>query len=79
MDNEFSIILTLIIPRVIELIKEHYKLDEITATKEFYQSEVYSLLEDERSKVWHFSPRTLFQMYKVAREYGHFTIPEEAG
>lgn len=45
--QKFDAMLILIIPQVIELIAERLSLDELTASKEFYNSEVYSLLEEE--------------------------------
>ena len=57
-DKKFEAILTLLVPQVINLICENYPLDEMTASKEFYESKVYSLLEQEDTKLWHFSPLT---------------------
>ena len=62
-DKKFEAILTLLVPQVINLICENYPLDEMTASKEFYESKVYSLLEQEDTKLWHFSPLTLFNMF----------------
>lgn len=50
-DKKFEAILSLIIPQVINLICENYPLDEIEASREFYESEVYALLEQEDTKV----------------------------
>ena len=78
MDQKFEAILILLVPQIIQLIIENYEVDEITASREFYESEVYSLLEQEESKLWHFSPLTLFNMYEEERKTGSFVIPEEA-
>ena len=45
--QKFEAVLTLLVPQVIRLITEHYPYDEVTASKEFYESEVYSSLEQE--------------------------------
>lgn len=50
-DKKFEAILSLIIPQVINLICENYPLDEIEASREFYKSKVYALLEQEDTKV----------------------------
>lgn len=76
-DKEFEAIMTLLVPQVISLICEQYHVDEITAVKEFYESKVYSSLEDEETKVWHFSPLTLFNMYDEEKKTGSFEFPEE--
>ena len=77
-DKKFEAILSLIIPQVINLICENYPLDEIEASREFYESEVYALLEQEDTKVWHFSTLTLFNMFDEEKRTGNFQIPEEA-
>ena len=58
-EKKFEAVLTLIVPHIIRLIMKKYSYDEITASKEFYVSKVYSLLEQEETKLWHFSPLTL--------------------
>lgn len=74
--KKFEALLVLIIPEVVRLIIEKYKCDEVTATREFYGSKVYSLLEQEDTKMWHFSPLTLFNMYDEERKTGSITFPE---
>lgn len=75
--NQFSALMTLIVPQIVDLIVQKYKIDEISAYKEFYVSEVYALLEQEELKLWHFSPLTLFNMYVKEKETEEFYIPEE--
>ena len=77
-DKKFEAILTLLVPQVINLICENYPLDEITASREFYESKVYSLLEQEDTKLWHFSHLTLFNMFDEEKRTGDFQMPEEA-
>lgn len=74
--KKFEALLVLIIPEVVRLIIEKYKCDEVTAVREFYSSKVYSLLEQEDTKMWHFSPLTLFNMYDEERKTGTITFPE---
>lgn len=74
--NKFEAMLVLIVPKVIGLITENLKMDEVTATKTFYESKVYSLLEQENTKLWHLSPLTLFNMYDEERKTGNITFPE---
>jgi len=75
--KRFEALLILLVPQVIQLITEHYSYDEMTASKEFYRSEVYSILEQEDTKLWHFSPLTLFHMFDEEKKTGAFVIPEE--
>ena len=76
-DKKFEAILTLLVPQGINLICENYPLDEMTASREFYESKVYSLLEQEDTKLWHFSPLTLFNMFDEEKRTGDFQMPEE--
>ncbi len=76
-DQKFEAILTLLVPQVVQLICENDSVDEVEASREFYGSRVYSLLEQEDTKLWHFSPLTLFKMYTEEKRTGNFEIPEE--
>lgn len=77
-EKKFEAMLVLLVPQVIHLITERYSCDEVNASKEFYNSKVYSLLEQEETKLWHFSALTLFNMYDEEKKTGIFTFPEEA-
>ena len=70
--------LILLVPQVVHLITENYPFDEVTASKEFYDSQVYSFLEQEDTKLWHLSALTLFNMFDEEKKTGTFTFPEEA-
>lgn len=74
--KKFEAMLVLIVPRVIGLIIEKYRLDELEATRSFYESNVYSLLEEEDTKLWQLSPLTLFNLYDEERQTGNITFPE---
>ena len=75
--KKFEAMLVLIVPQVIGMIVKNYATDELTATRTFYNSKVYSLLEQEDTKLWHLSPLTLFNMYDEERKTGNITFPEE--
>lgn len=74
--KKFEAMLVLIVPKVIGLIASNCEMDEVTATRAFYESKVYSLLEQEDTKLWHLSPLTLFNMYDEERQTGNITFPE---
>ena len=79
MDNqELASILGLIAPQIIQQIVQNRSVDEITATRSFYNSKVYELLEREDTKMWHLSPMALYTLYKEEMKTGYITIPEEA-
>ena len=74
--KKFEAMLVLILPKIVELIVKNHKMDEVTASKEFYKSNVYSLLEQEDTKLWHLSPLLLFHMYDEEIKTGNITFPE---
>ncbi len=76
--KKFEAMLVLLVPQVIQLIVKNYPCDEVTASKEFYSSKVYSFLEQEDTKLWHLSALTLFNMFDEEKKTGTFTFPEEA-
>ncbi len=76
--KKFEAMLMLLVPQVIHLITVNYPYDEVTAAKEFYNSKVYSFLEQEETKLWHLSGLTLFNMFDEEKKMGTFTFPEEA-
>ena len=40
--KKFEAMLVLIVPKIIELIVENHRTDEVTASRKFYESKVYS-------------------------------------
>lgn len=76
-EEKISAVIGLIVPEVIHLITENYPYDEVNAAQEFYRTQVYALLEQEETKLWHFSPLTLFNMFDEEKKTGKFSIPEE--
>ena len=76
-DEKFGAVMGILVPQVLRLITENYAYDEMTAANEFYSSDLYALLEQEDTKLWHFSPLTLFNMFDEEKKTGSFTIAEE--
>ena len=74
--KKFEAMLVLIVPKIIGLIVENNGIDEVTAARKFYESKLYSLLEEEDTKLWHLSPLTLFHMYDEEVKTGNITFPE---
>ncbi len=78
MNDKFNTILTVaILPQVLDIIMKEKQIDEIAAMNEFYQSKTYELLSDEDTKVWHFSPLALYNVWKTEKETGEIVLPEE--
>jgi len=78
MDEKFNSILSIaLIPQIIDLIVKNEGLDDISAIKEFYNSQTYESLAREETKVWYFSPLTIYSMWKYEKENGEVIFPEE--
>lgn len=73
---KFDAILMLIVPQVVQLIVQEYGLGEVEASKQFYESQLYALLEQEDTKLWQLSPLKLFDLYDEERKTGAMTFPE---
>ena len=76
-DKKFQAVLTMLVPQIVQLICENDTVDEMTASRELYESRVYALLEQENTKLWHFSPLTLYNMYDEEKRTRNFEMPEE--
>ena len=74
--KKFEALLVLIVPKVVALISKEYALDEISASQMFYNSNLYSLLEQEDTKLWQLSPENLVYMFDDERRTGKITFPE---
>ena len=73
---KFGAMLMLIVPQVIQLMIRNYGYDEVAASKRFYISQVYALLEQEETKLWQLSPMMLFHMFDEEMKTGTITFPE---
>lgn len=77
-ENQFNAMLAIIVPPIIEQITKNSKVDDNKAISGFYQSRLYQELSDENSKLWHYSPMTLYTMYQDELLTGSYDYPEEA-
>lgn len=77
MDEKFNAILSIaLIPQTVALIAEKEGLDDISAMNEFYASKIYDLLSREETKIWHYSPMTIYTIWKQEKETGKVIFPE---
>lgn len=76
--DQFSAMLAIIIPPIIDQIVKNINIDEKSAISCFYRSKLYKELSDEQSKLWHYSPLTLYTMYQDELLTGSYDYPEEA-
>jgi hypothetical protein len=48
------------------------------AVKMYYNSDLYAMIENEASKLWHLSPLTLYELFEEEIRTGSINYPEEA-
>ena len=77
-EDQFSAMLAIIVPPIIEQIIKNSNVDDEKVISRFYQSKLYQELADETSKLWHYSPPTLYTMYQDELLTGSYDYPEEA-
>lgn len=75
--KKFKAMLMLLIPNVIEQIIKEYQVSEIEAINMLYSSQLYTALENEETKLWHFSPKLLFTLFDEEIKTGTINYPEE--
>ena len=77
-EDQFSAMLAIIVPPIIEMIVRNSNQEDSVAVSLFYQSRLYEELADESSKLWHYSALTLYTMYQDEIMTGTYDYPEEA-
>lgn len=77
-EDQYSAFLALIVPQIIEEITKNSNIKVEQVISRFYQSGLYAELSDEQSKLWHYSPLTLYTMYQDELLTGSYDYPEEA-
>lgn len=75
--DQFSALLAIIVPPVIEQIARNCNIEESEAISRFYQSRLYEELSNEKSELWHYGPMTLYTMYQDELMTGTYDYPEE--
>lgn len=73
--SEFSFFLPPLTAHVARIIAERRGWDEETAFERLVESELYSMLEDPETEVWHYSPLMLAMMFDSECE-GRLELPE---
>ena len=76
--QKFKAMLIFLIPQLVKEIVDRENISETEATRALYESELYAALEEEATKLWHLSPKALYEMYAEEKLTGKITYPEEA-
>ena len=76
--QKFKAMLIFLIPQLVKEIVDRENISETDAIRTLYESELYAALEKEATKLWHLSPKALYEMYAEEKLTGKITYPEEA-
>ena len=74
--GKFEIVLQIISTGLVDKIMTGAGQDEDAAMEKLYSSELYSMLEKEETKVWHYSVPMLYELYQEETKTGNITFPE---
>lgn len=77
--EQFTAVMGILLPQLVQLICQNEGIGEISASKQLYSSKLYSVLENEETKLWHLSPHALYDIYVSEQMTGNLAFPEEAG
>jgi hypothetical protein len=69
--------LMFITPGIIQLLMDNRHITAEAAAILLYNSKLYSLMEDEETKLWHMSYPILYDMLEEELTTGKITFPEE--
>jgi hypothetical protein len=75
--EQLNVTLTFITPGIIQLLMNNRKITLDAASMMLYNSKLYKLLEDEKTKLWHLSYPILYDMLEEELSTGKITFPEE--
>lgn len=75
-ETSIKAMMEFIVPRLTRMIMEEYSMSEREALTQLYSSQLYGQLEREKTKLWHLSVPTLYQMWAEEKETGNITYPE---
>ena len=75
--EKLNILLTFITPGIIQMLANARSITPEAAAIILYNSRLYRLLEDEKTKLWHLGYPLLYDMLEEELTTGEITFPEE--
>lgn len=73
---KFEALLPFIVTALMQKIIERKKVSHDEAFSRLYSSKLYLMLENEETKVWHYSAEKLFQLLEEEIKTGTLELPE---
>jgi hypothetical protein len=74
--DQFDALLPVIVAALAEKIVERQELTHEEAIARLYDSQIYAVLENERTKVWHYSAEKLYTLFEEEQSTGKLELPE---
>ena len=74
--SQFAAIMPYISADLIGMIAEKENISENAAITKLYNSELYAILEQEDTKVWHYSTHMLYSLLKQEETTGKIEFPD---
>ena len=74
--EEFNALMPLIVSDLASMIAAKQSISEDDTIKLLYSSELYSLLEDEATKLWHYSTNMLYSLFVQEQTTGTIVFPD---
>ena len=74
--NQFATIMPYISADLVGMIAEKENISENAAITKLYNSELYAILEQEDTKVWHYSTHMLYSLLKQEETTGKIEFPD---
>ena len=75
-EAKFEALLPLIVAALIQKIIERKKISQDEAFSQLYDSRLYSFLDNEETKAWHYSVEKLFRLFEEEMTTGNMELPE---
>jgi hypothetical protein len=73
--QQFEAIFPLKVEGIVEQLISQHKMPLQDALEYLYCSQLYALLENEETKMWHYSPQMLLYLLENEKETGKLIIP----
>lgn len=75
-NNQFTAIMPFISSDLIQYICKKQNISETEALNMLYSSKLYSVLEQEDTKLWHYSTEMLYQLLEQELQNGNIVFPD---
>jgi len=75
-EAKFEALLPLIVAALLQKIVDRKDISQDEAFSQLYGSKLYAFLDNEKTKVWHYSTEKLFHLFEEEMNTGNMELPE---